>query len=87
MLPVILSQELRKKYGVDFIMLFDTQGLRSQELGINYENQSKDSEMATVSIGIADTTCINSMSLQNAELFEILGIVTLMIVRYKRDNS
>ena len=87
MLPVILSEELRQDFGVDFIMLFDTEGLRSQELGINSENRSKDSEMATVSIEVADTTCINSMSFQNAELFEILGIVTNMIVRYKRDNS
>jgi hypothetical protein len=26
------------------------------------------------------------MNFQNSELFEILGIVTNMIVRYKRDN-
>lgn len=86
MLPVILNQELRKEFNVDFMLLFDTEGLRAQELGINEENRSKDAEMATACIGVADATCINSMNFQNSELFEILGIVTNMIVRYKRDN-
>jgi len=29
MLPVILNKELRKKYKVDFMLLFDTEGLRA----------------------------------------------------------
>jgi hypothetical protein len=92
MLPVILSKEMRDeirrnhKVDVDFMLLFDTEGLRAQELGISEENRSKDAEMATACIGVADATCINSMNFQNSELFEILGIVTNMIVRYKRDN-
>ena len=68
MLPVILSKEMRDeirrnhKVDVDFMLLFDTEGLRAQELGISEENRSKDAEMATACIGVADATCINSMN-------------------------
>ena len=90
MLPVILNEELRKSFEDDnlhFMLLFDTEGLRAQELGISQENRSKDGEMATACIGIADVTAINSMNFQNLELFQILGIVVSMILRYKKDNT
>jgi hypothetical protein len=89
MLPVILSEELRKEYKdkLHFMLLFDTEGLRAQELGISSENRSKDGEMATACIGIADVTAINSMNFQNSELFDILSIVVNMILRYKKDNT
>ncbi len=90
MLPVILNEELRKSFEDDnlhFMLLFDTEGLRAQELGISQENRSKDGEMATACIGIADVTAINSMNFQNSELFEILSIVVNMILRYKKDNT
>jgi hypothetical protein len=90
MLPVILNEELRKSFKDDnlhFMLLFDTEGLRAQELGISQENRSKDGEMATACIGIADVTAINSMNFQNSELFEILSIVVNMILRYKKDNT
>lgn len=89
MLPVILNEELRKEYNdeLHFMLLFDTEGLRAQELGISQENRSKDGEMATACIGIAAVTAINSMNFQNSELFEILSIVVNMILRYKKDNT
>jgi hypothetical protein len=88
MLPVILSKDLRKSYedNLHFMLLFDTEGLRAQELGISQENRSKDGEMATACIGIADITAINSMNFQNSEFFDILSIVVNMILRYKKDN-
>ena len=70
-LPVILNEELRKSFKDDlhFMLIFDTEGLCAQELGIRQENRSKDGEMATACIGIADVTAINSMNFQNLELF------------------
>jgi hypothetical protein len=89
MLPVILNKELRESYydNLHFMLLFDTEGLRAQELGISLENRSKDGEMATACIGIADVTAINSLNFQNSELFEILRIVMNMILRFKKDNT
>jgi hypothetical protein len=89
MLPVILSKDLRKSYddNLHFMLLFDSDGLRAQELGISQENRSKDGEMATACIGIADVTAINSINFQNSEFFDILGIVLKRILRYKKDNT
>jgi tRNA U34 5-carboxymethylaminomethyl modifying GTPase MnmE/TrmE len=89
MLPVILSDDLRKALNdeVHFMLLFDTEGLRAQELGISKENRMKDGEMATACVAVADITCINSMNFQNSELFEILSVVVNMVIRYKKDNT
>ena len=61
MLPVILDEELRRAKGYDFILIFDTEGLRAMELGINNNNRVKDNEMATTCVAVADLTLINSM--------------------------
>lgn len=89
MLPVILSKSLRKQLDdkIHFMLLFDTEGLRAQELGLSEDTKSKDNEMATACIGVSDVTCINSMNFQNAELFEILSIVVNMMIRYKKDHT
>lgn len=90
MLPVIFSNELRSEFDdkVHFMLLFDTEGLRAQELGIGEQDgRSKDGEMATACMSVADMACINSMNFQNAELFDIMGIVVNMVIRYKKNNT
>ena len=61
MLPVILDEELRRTKGYDFILIFDTEGLRAMELGINNNNRVKEIKMATTCVAVADLTLINSM--------------------------
>jgi hypothetical protein len=82
MLPVILDNEMRKFFNerFDFVLLFDTEGLRALELGMSDNNRMKDNEMATTSVSVADITLVNSMRMQNSELYELLGIVTHAIL-------
>lgn len=84
MLPVILGKSLREHFNnkFDFVLLFDTEGLRAMELGMSNDNRVKDNEMATTSVSVADVTLINSMRLQNVELYELLGIVTNAILKF-----
>lgn len=68
--------------------MFDTEGLRAMELGMSNDNRVKDNEMATTSVSVADITMINSMRMQNTELFELLGIVTSAILKFQqKDNA
>lgn len=62
------------------MLLFDTEGLRALELGMSDNNRMKDNEMATTSVSVADITLVNSMRMQNSELYELLGIVTFAIL-------
>jgi hypothetical protein len=84
MLPVILDAELRKKFNFDYLLIFDTEGLRAMELGMNDDNRVKDNEMATTSVSVADVTLVNSMRMQNTELYELLGVVATAILKYQK---
>ena len=51
---------------------------------MNDENRVKDNEMATTSVSVADVTLVNSMRMQNLELYELLGVVATAILRYQK---
>jgi GTPase Era involved in 16S rRNA processing len=90
MLPVMLDKELRAQFNnqFDYILMFDTEGLRAMELGMSNDNRVKDNEMATTSVSVADVTLINSMRMQNTELYELLGIVSTAILKFQqKDNA
>jgi len=84
MLPVILDENLRKEFKFDYVLIFDTEGLRAMELGINDDNRVKDNEMATTSVSVADVTLVNSMRMQNTELYELLGVVATAILKFQK---
>ena len=84
MLPVILDAKLRNEYKFDYVLIFDTEGLRAMELGMNDDNRVKDNEMATTSVSVADVTLVNSMRMQNTELYELLGVVATAILKYQK---
>ena len=65
MLPVILDEELREKFKFDFVLIFDTEGLRAINLGMNEDKNFKNNEMATTSVSVADITLLNSMHIQD----------------------
>lgn len=66
------------------MLIFDTEGLRAMELGMNEDNRVKDNEMATTSVSVADVTLVNSMRMQNTELYELLGVVATAILKYQK---
>jgi hypothetical protein len=86
MLPVILDEKLRSDFKFDYVLIFDTEGLRAAELGMNEDNRIKDNEMATTSVSVADVTLVNSMRMQNTELYELLGVVATAILNYQKQD-
>ena len=87
MLPVVLDAKMRDECGFDYILLFDTEGLRAMELGLSDDNRVKDNEMATTSVSVADVTLVNSMRMQNSELYELLGVVATAILKYQKQDK
>lgn len=89
MLPVMLDKPLIEKFNnkFHFVLMFDTEGLRAMELGMSNDNRIKDNEMATTSVSVADITLINSMRMQNTELYELLGIVTNAILKFQQKDT
>ncbi|XP_076118589.1 up-regulator of cell proliferation-like [Alosa pseudoharengus] len=83
MLLIRVSEELRSELKCDFIMIINTEGLKSPELAaldINYEH---DNELATLVIGLSDITIINISMENNTEMKDILQIVVHAFFRMK----
>ncbi|XP_063049201.1 interferon-induced very large GTPase 1-like [Engraulis encrasicolus] len=83
MLLMKVSEELRAELQCDFIMVIDTEGLKSPEmasLDISYEH---DNELATLVIGLSDITMIN-VGLENiTEMKDVLQIAVHAFLRMK----
>ncbi|XP_042565405.1 up-regulator of cell proliferation-like [Clupea harengus] len=83
MLLIKVSEELRSELKCDFIMVIDTEGLKSSELAaldISYEH---DNELATLVIGLSDITIINIAMENSTEMKDILQIVVHAFLRMK----
>ncbi|XP_063049196.1 up-regulator of cell proliferation-like [Engraulis encrasicolus] len=83
MLLIKVSEELRSELNCDFIMVIDTEGLKSPELaalGTSYEH---DNELATLVIGLSDISIINVAMENNTEMKDVLQIVVHAFLRMK----
>ncbi|XP_061112022.1 interferon-induced very large GTPase 1-like [Conger conger] len=80
LIPV--DSSIRNKLGYDFILIVDTEGLRSPELSAK-RSVSHDNELATFIIGIGDLTVINIMGENPAEMHDILQICVQAFLRMK----
>ncbi|XP_062391177.1 up-regulator of cell proliferation-like [Sardina pilchardus] len=75
MLLIKVSEELKTELNSDFIMVINTEGLKSPELAAVDSNYEHDNELATLVIGLSDITIIN-ISMENiTEMKDILQIV------------
>ncbi|XP_037377889.2 interferon-induced very large GTPase 1-like [Talpa occidentalis] len=68
--------------GFDFVLVVDTEGLRAPEL--NNKSQSRDNELATFVIGLANLTLINIFGENPSEMQDILQIVVQAFLRMKQ---
>ncbi|KAM9398956.1 interferon-induced very large GTPase 1-like [Salvelinus alpinus] len=78
-----VNKELKEELKCDFIMVIDTEGLKSPELSQLDDSHEHDNELATLVIGLSDVTIIN-MSMENStEMKDILQIVVHAFIRMK----
>ncbi|KAM9398968.1 up-regulator of cell proliferation-like [Salvelinus alpinus] len=83
MLLIKVNKELKEELKCDYIMVIDTEGLKSPELAQLDDSHEHDNELATLVIGLSDVTIIN-MSMENStEMKDILQIVVHAFIRMK----
>ncbi|XP_023835522.1 interferon-induced very large GTPase 1-like isoform X2 [Salvelinus sp. IW2-2015] len=83
MLLIKVNKEVKEELKCDFIMIIDTEGLKSTDLAQLDDSYEHDNELATLVIGLSDVTIIN-MSMENStEMKDILQIVVHAFLRMK----
>ncbi|XP_063049197.1 interferon-induced very large GTPase 1-like [Engraulis encrasicolus] len=83
MLLMEVSEELRPALNSDFIMVIDTEGLKSAELAALDTSYEHDNELATLVIGLSDITMINVAMENNQEMKDVLQIAVHAFLRMK----
>ncbi|XP_063070447.1 interferon-induced very large GTPase 1-like [Engraulis encrasicolus] len=83
MLLMKVSEELRPELNCDFIMVIDTEGLKSPELAALDTSYEHDNELATLVIGLSDITIINVAMENNQEMKDVLQIAVHAFLRMK----
>ncbi|KAM9398957.1 interferon-induced very large GTPase 1-like [Salvelinus alpinus] len=83
MLLIKVNKELKKEQKCDFIMIIDTEGLKSPELSQLDDSYEHDNELATLVIGLSDVTIINIAMENSTEMKDILQIVVHAFIRMK----
>ncbi|XP_046709027.1 interferon-induced very large GTPase 1-like isoform X2 [Silurus meridionalis] len=79
---VKVSEDKKKDLKFDYILVVDTEGLRSSELSGNAIHQ--DNELSTFVVGLANMTLININGENLTEMQEILQIVVHAFLRMKQ---
>ncbi|XP_045578579.1 uncharacterized protein [Salmo salar] len=83
MLLIKVNKELKEELKCDFIMVIDTEGLKSPELAQLDDSHEHDKELATLVIGLSDVTIINISMENSTEMKDILQIVVHTFLRMK----
>ncbi|KAM9398953.1 interferon-induced very large GTPase 1-like isoform 3-T3 [Salvelinus alpinus] len=83
MLLIKVNKELKEELKCDFIMVIDTEGLKSPELSQLDDSYEHDNELATLVIGLSDVTIINIAMENSTEMKDILQIVVHAFIRMK----
>ncbi|XP_062378616.1 interferon-induced very large GTPase 1-like [Sardina pilchardus] len=83
MLLIKVSEEFRSELKCDFIMVIDTEGLKSPELAGLDTNHEHDNELATLVVGLSDITIINVAMENFTEMKDILQIVVHAALKMK----
>uniref|UniRef100_A0A3P8Y5Z4 Uncharacterized protein n=1 Tax=Esox lucius TaxID=8010 RepID=A0A3P8Y5Z4_ESOLU len=83
MLLLKVNKDLKEELKCDFIMVIDTEGLKSPELAQLDDSYEHDNELATLVIGLSDVTIINIAMENSTEMKDILQIVVHAFIRMK----
>ncbi|XP_075919997.1 interferon-induced very large GTPase 1-like [Petromyzon marinus] len=79
---VKVEAEFSKQLGYDFVLIVDTEGLRSVEL--SNATRSHDNELATFVIGLGNMTVINIFGENPSEMQDILQIAVQAFLRMRK---
>lgn len=82
---VKVSEEMKKDFQFDYVLVVDTEGLRALELAGN-TTLHHDNELATFVIGLGNMTLINIYGENPADMSDILQIVVQAFMRMKKVN-
>lgn len=83
MLFLRVGEDMRKDLRCDFILLIDTEGLKSPSLAQLDESCEHDNELATLVIGLSDITIINIAMENSTEMNDVLQIAVHAFLRMK----
>ncbi|XP_073351417.1 interferon-induced very large GTPase 1-like [Pagrus major] len=80
---VRVSEEIKKDYKFDYVLVVDTEGLRALELEGN-ATLHHDNELATFVVGLGNMTLINIFGENPADMQDVLQIVVQAFMRMKQ---
>ncbi|XP_033981601.1 up-regulator of cell proliferation-like [Trematomus bernacchii] len=83
MLLIKINEDVRKDLNCDFMVIIDTEGLKSPELAQLDNSYEHDNELATLVVGLSDITIINIAMENSTEMKDILQIVVHTFLRMK----
>ncbi|TSS85087.1 Kinesin-like protein KIF11 [Bagarius yarrelli] len=79
-----LSKDLKEELHCDFVLLIDTEGLKSPALAQLEDSYEHDNELATFVIGLSDVTIINVAMENSTEMKDVLQIAVHAFLRMKK---
>uniref|UniRef100_A0A8C5DDQ1 Si:dkey-85k7.12 n=1 Tax=Gouania willdenowi TaxID=441366 RepID=A0A8C5DDQ1_GOUWI len=83
MLLIKVHEEFKRVLNCDFIVIIDTEGLKSPELSQLDNSYEHDNELATLVVGLSDLTIVNIAMENLTEMKDILQIVVHAFLRMK----
>ncbi|XP_078111940.1 LOW QUALITY PROTEIN: up-regulator of cell proliferation-like [Sander vitreus] len=83
MLFLRVSEDMQCQLKCNFIVLIDTEGLKSPHLAQLEDSYEHDNQLATFVIGLSDVTIINVSMENSAEMKDVLQIATHAFLRMK----
>ncbi|XP_062239740.1 up-regulator of cell proliferation-like isoform X2 [Platichthys flesus] len=83
MLLIRINEDVKKDLNCDFMVIIDTEGLKSAELAQLDDSYEHDNELATLVVGLSDITIINIAMENSTQMKDILQIVVHAFLRMK----
>ncbi|CAK6983871.1 interferon-induced very large GTPase 1-like, partial [Scomber scombrus] len=83
MLFLKVGEDMKHELNYDFIVLIDTEGLKSPDLAELEDSYEHDNQMATFVIGLSDVTIINIAMENSTEMKDVLQIAVHAFLRMK----
>ncbi|XP_050969644.1 up-regulator of cell proliferation, partial [Labeo rohita] len=78
-----VSEDIKKELDCDYLVIIDTEGLKSPELAKLDDSYEHDNELATLVVGLSDITIINIAMENSTEMKDVLQIVVHAFIRMK----
>ncbi|CAI5669311.1 unnamed protein product [Oreochromis niloticus] len=83
MLLIKINEDMKNVLNCDFMVIIDTEGLKSPELAQLDNSYEHDNELATLVVGLSDVTIVNIAMENLIEMKDILQIVVHAFLRMK----